>query len=126
MLTTTDHNATPDTWYAEGLGGCHLDTLSIPNSKSLHDIGYVYLHGELEQLAGFDLICALTENGQEPALEVGKYPVCVAIGEQHYSAMAFIWIRKNPKVPTGLVVILDDTESMASAEATYDSQPQHI
>ena len=126
MITTTDHKATVDTWYAEGISGCHLDSLLLPNNKALHDIGYVYLHGELEHLAGYDLICALTENGQEPTLKVGKYPVNIAIGEQHYPSMAFIWIRKNFNEATGLVVSIDDTESMDYAEAQHASQSQHI
>ena len=126
MVTTFDQIAAADTWYAEGQGGCHLANLTLPNDKSLHDIGYVYLHGELEHIAGYDLICALTEHGQEPTLKVGKYPVCIAIGEHHHLAMAFIWIRKNFNVATGLVVLLDDTKSMVHAEAQYVSQSQRI
>ena len=126
METILDHNAIANTWYAEGLGGCHLNTLILPDGKTLHDIGYVYLHGELEHLAGYDLICALTDNGQEPTLEVGKHPISIAIGNEHYSSMAFIWIRKNSDITTGLVVLLSDAESMVYAETMYASQAQHI
>jgi hypothetical protein len=126
MVTTIDYNVMTDTWYAEGPGGCHLNTLVLPDGKTLHDISYVYLHGDLEDLAGYDLICTLTENGQKPIPKVGKYPVCIAIGNQLYPSMAFIWMRKDFGFATGLVVLLDDTESMDYAEANYSSQSQRI
>tara|TARA_R110000868_G_scaffold11594_2_gene56625 strand:- start:2171 stop:2539 length:369 start_codon:yes stop_codon:yes gene_type:complete len=114
------------TWYAQGLGGCHLDTLPIPDGKRFHHISFVYLHGELEQQAGFDLICVLTENGQEPAIRAGKYPVSIAIRNRQYPSMAFIWTPENYPELKGLVVLLDDTEAIAHAEAKYAARAQRI
>ena len=80
-------------WFAES---------TAPTSESDHEwfcLDRIYLHGTIENLAGFDLIV----NTTGPDIPSGIYPVVIDVSGTTYACTAHVWESGEDKI--GLVSV---------------------
>ena len=77
----------------------------LPEGQRYYGLDRIYLHGEIENVAGFDLIVSPT--GFD--VETGVYPVVINADGTTYGCTAYIW--KIGDFPQGYVVLNTDKDS---------------
>lgn len=82
-------------------------------------VGGIYLHGTLELLNGFDLV-AINED-ELPRVD-GIFDCAVLMNECEYNAKLFFWQGQLSK--RGLIVSVDDDESLEYAKARFDERAE--
>ena len=103
--------------------------LQVPHVL-LHRLGWVYLHGKLEEINGYDIFSYLI--GHEPQKEERGNIVRVHIDEcTVIYAHQFVWrsdslIQRYPDRYKwhGLIVMMGDTEALKDAEKKFDKKSQ--
>ena len=80
----------------------------------------IYLHGIIENTAGFDLLVTPTQ-GEAP---LGIYPVVVDISGKTYGCTAYVWPDKDRSI--GLVVLNTDKPANEYAYAKFHDQSARI
>ena len=66
------------TWYAEGFGT--LNRKHLKDGELFYGLDGIYLHGEIHDKAGFDLISIITNDKTiPPKIETGQYPITVVV-----------------------------------------------
>ena len=92
-------------WFAES---------TAPTSESDHEwfcLDRIYLHGTIENLAGFDLIV----NTTGPDIPSGIYPVVIDVSGTTYACTAHVWESNGDKI--GLVAMNTDRPAIDHAFA---------
>lgn len=80
---------------------------------------FVYLHGDLQNKAGYDIFSFLDEKPEEE----GIYDTIVEFPDMKVLAKAFLWKAKiGGKGLQGLVVSVDDEMCMKDAENKYNNK----
>lgn len=105
-------------WYAENTAP------EASEDKVWHHLDQIYLHGKIEESAGFDLIVA-----EKPDVPLGIYPVTVHANGTSYGCTAHVWtINKedNTKTCKGLVVLNTDKESREYAHSKFSANAKFI
>lgn len=88
----------------------------------------IYLHGEIENIAGFDLLVNTTGVDALP----GIYPVVVDVSGKTYGCTAYVWApnvkRKfnEPEPNVGLVVLNTDKAANEHALKKFNDQATSI
>lgn len=97
--------------------------------KGFFFVGYVYLHGKLEKIAGYDLVNVSTKeekNFLETLSNKVKLNVTVKIKDNTYDAITFLWIAKENQCLKGLIVKDDDIEYLKDAEDKFNKEVFNI
>lgn len=82
--------------------------------------GYVYLHGKLEEKAGFDIVDTKTEKETKNISEgIHDVEVVYTDGTSEFAKL-FYWHGKY--IPRGLIVSPEDEEGMKYAQECFDSK----
>ena len=100
-------------WYSEA-------TAPLESSSKWFCLDQIYLHGTIEQLAGFDLIVNTT--GSE--VPQGVYPVIIDVIGKTYACTAHVWISRE--TTKGLVVLNTDKPALEYAFAKFTDKPDRI
>lgn len=79
----------------------------------------IYLHGVIEELAGFDLLVSTT-----PYPPYGIYPVVIDVGGTTYACTAHVW--KASSRTQGLVVLNTDKDRLEQAFQKFTNKAEHI
>ena len=104
----------PPLWYAE---------LTAPDTQEqLFCLDSIYLHGEIERLAGFDLIVSPTS----PEAPLGIYPVTIDIDGTKYQCVSYVWVTLKTFIRKGLVVLDSDDSAKNYAAVRLIDQSVHI
>lgn len=91
---------------------------------------FIYLHGKLQDINGFDLVCMDFEPTRD-----GIFPieVILADGTKYEDCTLYMWdvnaelIRENGHIHQhGLIVLNDDDEGNAYAKECYDKKVLYI
>jgi hypothetical protein len=91
-------------------------------SKTIYMSG-VYLHGEVERLAGYDL-CGIVDKNPNELID-GVYE-CQVLGVPDSPATMFFWIDKSRGNKRGLIVFNSDTTHYKDASAKYNKREPHL
>lgn len=83
-----------------------------PYQEDAHSVSFAYLHGQLEDMVGFDLFSTLEPNED---LKEGIYDT-----DFDGQPCKFFWWATSYNQNKGLVVLCDDTQSMQYAQECYD------
>ena len=111
-------------WYADGKPS------PIQEGTYIIGIGGIYLHGDLEQLAGFDLISIPLDEKptkdftEEDHIEPGQYPVTIMMAGVPVDAIASIWDTKYSL--KGLIVSPSDQGALDYATERMNQQVNNI
>ena len=111
-------------WYADGKPS------PIQEGTYIIGIGGIYLHGDLEQLAGFDLISIPLDEKPtkdftvEDHIEPGQYPVTIMMAGVPVDAIASIWDTKYSL--KGLIVSPSDQGALDHATERMNQQVNNI
>lgn len=97
----------PDTRYSSQ----ELTDKFEPYQEDAHSVSFAYLHGQLEDMVGFDLFSTLEPNED---LKEGIYDA-----DFDGQPCKFFWWNSFER-NRGLVVLCDDTQSMKYAQECYD------
>ena len=97
-------------WYSES--NTSLD------SEKVYGLEFIYLHGLVENLAGYDLLL-----GPSPIedVKVGNYPVVIDINGITYGCQAYVWLTSN-NIKKGLVTLNTDKEANQYAISKFNDQ----
>ena len=91
---------------------------------------YVYAHGNLEDLAGFDIVCCKKRDGFDYGTERIENINAMLPNGQTVDAKLFLWHRKNFCErfirAAGLIVSVDDKESLEYAQQKFDERAMFI
>ena len=101
-------------WFAES---------TAPTSESDLEwfcLNRIYLHGTIENLAGFDLIV----NTTGPDTPSGIYPVVIDVSGTTYACTAHVW--RNRETTMGLVVLNTDKDAKDYAFSKCIETPDRI
>lgn len=93
------------------------------NDSSLDTLNngcYIYLHGKIEEIVGYDIIDRIDPIPRED----GIYLVEVVFNNTAYECTMYIWNLKTRV--RGLVVLNDDEESKKYAKICYDSKVEYL
>lgn len=104
----------PPHWYAE-ITAPHTD-------QQWFCLDSIYLHGEIEQLAGFDLIVSPTCS-EAP---LGVYPVTIDVNGTQYQCISYVWVTLKTSTRKGLVVLDSDDAAKNYAVTHLIKQSVHI
>lgn len=94
--------------------------------QATHTVSGVYLHGEIENRAGFD--CIGYRSFHLP-VEPGVHRIIVTIKDEQVPCLLFLWRRGDDlKIDSvaGLIVDPNDSGACAYAAKCYHEQPLHI
>ena len=101
-------------WFAEATAPEH------PSDSRWFCLDRIYLHGEIEQQAGFDLLVSPTG----PDATQGIYPVVIDISGTTYACTAHVW--RNRETTMGLVVLNTDKDAKDYAFSKCIETPDRI
>jgi len=99
-------------WYSE--------LNAFDHHKRLHALGMIYLHGEIEQYASFDLLMASSND-----VSIGVYPVIININDTKHACTAHVWNDSSGK-RKGLVVLDTDKEARDYAHLKFLNKANRI
>lgn len=86
----------------------------------------IYLHGEAESDAGFDISFILPANGNTKA-PTGKFKVGIVTSDGIKEGWMFAWPMPDfPVYTTGLIAYTTDTAMVQDAERKFKIRPRHI
>lgn len=94
-------------------------------------IGIVYVHGKMMDILNYDLLVTDDKNLSDLIMNPQKEKEILFLDVKDnenniYKAKAFLWKKKNQNRYTGLICLLDDTESILDAENKYNRMEQNI
>ena len=115
------------TWYAEGFGTLNYGHLK--DGELFYGLDGIYLTGEINDKAGFDLISVITDDETiPPKIETGQYPITVVVDREdteRYDCTGYIWQTKSKRM-RGLVFLNGDTKAEMHAAKYFDLKREHI
>jgi len=104
----------PPFWYAES---------TAPHTQQKwFCLDSIYLHGMIEELAGFDLIVSPTCS----AAPLGVYPVTIDINGTEHQCVSYVWVTPKTFIRKGLVVLDSDVDAKNYAATQLIKQSVHI
>jgi len=99
-------------WYSE--------LNAFDHHKRLHALDMIYLHGQIEQYASFDLLMAPSND-----VSIGVYPVIININDTTYACTAHVW-KNSLDHRKGLVVLNTDKEARDYAHLKFLNKADRI
>lgn len=95
--------------------------------EELKTCDYVYAHGELERLAGYDIVNYASKDGFDRKTNRIEDVIAVLWDGTEIQAKLFYWTdsKKHPD-NHGLVVSVNDKESLEYAETCYRNKCKYI
>ena len=92
----------------------------LPEGQRYYGLDRIYLHGEIENVAGYDLIVSLTGFN----VETGVYPVVINANGITYGCTAYIW--EIDDLPRGYVILNTDKDSNKFALDRFAQKSERI
>lgn len=115
------------TWYAEGFGTLNYGHLK--DGELFYGLDGIYLHGEIQDKAGFDLISIITDDETiPPKIETGQYPITIVVDgkdTERYDCTGYIWQAASNRI-RGLVVLDGDQKATDDAVHKFELKREHI
>lgn len=104
--------------------GLRIDFENYVPELEGHSTDYVYLHGKVEKMNGFDLVW-VTEMPTEDGIYDCEVRTCNS--EELIPCKFFYWTTETPfKRDRGLIVMLGDNEHMQDAQAKFDERTPYL
>lgn len=97
-----------------------------PKNKPYCHMATVYLHGQAEDDAGYDITFIIPKDGNEK-VKIGKTKVGIITLQGLREGIMYTWVDPMiTKYTKGLIVYSEDTEAKAYAEKTFANPPLNI
>ena len=89
--------------------------------NNLHALDMIYLHGQIEEEAEFDLLMSPSND-----VSIGVYPVIININDTTYACTAYVWNNRRHGNRKGLVVLNTDKEARDYAHLKFIEKADRI